>query len=128
MINTPEHNLAKWLNSSTKPYIPDRYSLPSTLNFIGKIKELKPTGTNDAKLVSFDVTGLFTNVPIYLVIDDIANKLFSCDAVSELPFLQAKNPISQKIFKKLLKLSTEVCVFIMVNYFLKLMEYLWVTL
>ena len=60
MINTPKHNLAKWLDSLIKPYIPDRYSLPSTLSFIEKIKELKPT--NNAKLVSFDVTGLFTNV------------------------------------------------------------------
>ena len=42
-----------------------------------------------------------------LVIDDIANKLFSCDVAPELPFVQAKKPITQNIFKKLLKLSTE---------------------
>ena len=71
MINTPEHNLAKWLDSLIKPYIPDRYSLPSTSSFIDRIKELKPN--NDAKLVSFDVTSLFANVPVDLVIDDIAN-------------------------------------------------------
>ena len=105
MINTPEHNLAKWLDSLIKPYIPDRYSLPSTSSFIDKIKELKPT--NDAKLVGFDVTSLFTNVPVDRVIDDIANKLFSCDVALELPFVQAKKPITQNIFKKLLKLSTE---------------------
>ena len=105
MINTPEHNLAKWLDSLIKPYIPDRYSLSSTSSFIDKIKELKPN--NDAKLVSFDVTSLFTNVPVDLVIDDIANKLFSYEVASKLPFLQAKKPITQNIFKKLLKLSTE---------------------
>ena len=105
MINTPEYNLAKWLDSLIKPYIPDRYSLSSTSSFIDRIKELKPN--NDAKLVSFDVTSLFTNVPVDLVIDDIANKLFSYDVASKLPFLQAKKPITQNIFKKLLKLSTE---------------------
>ena len=57
--------------------------------------------------MSFDVTSLFTNVPVDLVIDDIANKLFSYDVASKLPFLQAKKPITQNIFKKLLKLSTE---------------------
>ena len=35
------------------------------------------------------------------------NKLFSCDVAPELPFVQAKKPITQNIFKKLLKLSTE---------------------
>ena len=105
MVNTPEYKLAKWLDSLIKPYIPDRYSLSSTSSFIDRIKELKPN--NDAKLVSFDVTSLFTNVPVDLVIDDIANKLFSYDVASKLPFLQAKKPITQNIFKKLLKLSTE---------------------
>ena len=105
MINVPKHNVAKWLVSLVKPYIPDRYFLPSTSSFIDTIKELKPT--NDAKLVSFDITSLFTGVPMDLVVDDIANKLFSCDVASELLFLQAEKPITQKIFKKLLKLSTE---------------------
>ena len=62
---------------------------------------------NNAKLVSFEVTNLFTNVPVELVTDDIANKLFSYDVTLELPFLQSKKPIIQNIFKKLLKLSTK---------------------
>ena len=64
MVNTPEHNLAKWLDSLMKPYIPDSNFLPSTSSFVDKIKELKPT--NDVKLVSFDVTSFFTNVPLTL--------------------------------------------------------------
>ena len=85
VVKTPKHNLDKWLDSLIIPYIPDRYSLPSASSFIDKIKELKPT--NDAKLVSFDLTSLFNNVPVDLVIDDIANKLFSCNVAPELPFL-----------------------------------------
>ena len=96
MINTPKHNLAKWIDSLIKSYIPDRYFLPSTSSFIDRIKELKLT--NDAKLVSFDVTSLFTNVPLDFVTDDIANKLFTCDVGPELSFVQAKKPITQNIF------------------------------
>ena len=83
--------------SLIKPYIPDRYSLSSTSSFIDKIKELKPNIR--CKLVSFDVTSLFTNVPVDLVIDDIANKLFSYEVASKLPFLQAKKPITQTSLK-----------------------------
>ena len=97
MINTPEHNLAKWIDSLIKSYIPDCYFLPSTSSFIDKIKELKPT--IGAKLVSFDVTSLFTNIPVGIIIDDIRNKLFSCDVTPELSFLQAKKPITQRSLK-----------------------------
>ena len=119
MVNTPEHNLAKWLDSLIKPYIPDRHSLPSTSSFIHKIEDFKPT--NDVKLASFDVTCLFTNVPVDLVIDNIANKLFSSDVAPELPFLHTKTIITQNIFKKLSNLVPKVCSFITVNYFCKLM-------
>ena len=82
-----------------KPYISDSYSLPSTSSFMDKIKELTPT--NDTKLVSFNVTSVFTNIPVDVVIDNIANKLFSCNVVRELPVLQSMKPITQSIFKKI---------------------------
>ena len=72
MINSLKHNLVKWLDFIIKPYIPCSYSLPSALSFIGKFKELQ--STNDVKPVSFDVISLFTNIPVDLIIDDIANK------------------------------------------------------
>ena len=75
MINTPEHNLAKRLDSLIKPYIPDSNSLSSMSSFINKIKEFRYM--NDVKLVSFDVTSLLINVPVNLMIDDISSKLFS---------------------------------------------------
>ena len=55
------------------------------------MKELKPT--NDVKLVSFDVTSLFTNVLDDLRIDNIVNKLFSSDVAPELHFLHSKNQL-----------------------------------
>ena len=86
VVNTPEHNLFKWFNSLIKPYIPDSYFLPSTSSFVDKIKIFKPT--NNKKLASFDVTSLFTNVPVDLVLNDIVNKLFSRDLAPDLPLLQ----------------------------------------
>ena len=57
--------------------------------------------------MSFDVTSLITNVPADLAIYDIANKLFSSDVATELPFLPFKKLTTQIIFKKLLKLNIE---------------------
>ena len=76
-------------DSLIKPYIPDCYSLPSSSSYIDKIKELKLT--NDAKLVSFDVTSRFTNISEDLVVDHIANKLFSYDVTPELSFYSPRN-------------------------------------
>ena len=58
--------------------------------------------------MSFDVTSLFTNVPVDLVIDDIVNSRHTrmYDA-SKLPYLQAKKPSIQNIFIELLTLRTE---------------------
>ena len=105
MVDSPEHNLAKWLDSLIKPYVPDTYSLLSTSSFIEEIKILKPR--NDIKLLNFDVTSLFTNDSVGLAIDDIAKKLFSCDVAFEFPFPQSKTLIRQNIFKKHLKLNTK---------------------
>ena len=55
----------------------------------------------------FDVTSLFTDVPVDFVIYDIDNILFSSDVALELPFLHSKKTIMQNVFKKLLKLSTK---------------------
>ena len=62
------------------------------------IKEVKLT--NDVKLVSFDVTSLFTNVSVDHRVDDIVNKLLSSDVAPGLHFLHFKKTITQIIFKK----------------------------
>ena len=70
-----------------------------------RLKTLKPR--NDIKLLNFDVTSFFTNIPVGLAIDDIAKKFFSCDVTFEFPFPQSKTLIRQNIFKKYLKLNTK---------------------
>ena len=54
------------------------------------------------------MTSLFSNVPVNLVIDDIANNLISSDVALELPFLHFKNTITgtQTIIKIPLNLSS----------------------
>ena len=60
MIRTPEHNLAKFLDNSIKPCMPDTYLLKSTERFMNEVKQFN--FTKNQTVVSFDVFSLFTNV------------------------------------------------------------------
>ena len=62
MIGTPEYQLAKFLDSIIKSYIPDSYMLHSTDHFFDELNNFQFKA--DHKLVSFDVQSLFTNVPL----------------------------------------------------------------
>ena len=61
MIGIPEYQLAKFLDSIIKNYIPDSYMLHSTDHFLDELNNFKFKA--DHKLISFDVQSLFTNVP-----------------------------------------------------------------
>ena len=61
MIGIPEYQLAKFLDSTIKNYIPDSYMLHSTDHFLDELNNFKFKA--DHKLISFDVQSLFTNVP-----------------------------------------------------------------
>ena len=67
MIGTPEYQLAKFLDSIIKSYIPDSYMLHSTDHFLDELNNFQFKANH--KLVSFDVQSLFTNVPL----DDTIN-------------------------------------------------------
>ena len=60
MIGTPEYQLAKFLDSIIKNYIPDSNMLHSSDYFLDEINNFKFKA--DHKLVSFDVQSFFTNV------------------------------------------------------------------
>ena len=81
-----------------KLYITDSYSLPLTSRFIDKIKKLKPM--NDAKLVSFDVTRPFTNVPVDLIIDDIAKNYSHVMSLLSHLFYNSRNQLRKISLKK----------------------------
>ena len=79
MINTPEYMLAKYLDSLIKPNIPARFMLSSTHEFVSKINSFPLIGNE--RMVSFDVTSLFTNVPLIYTVDIIINRLYGRNAV-----------------------------------------------
>ena len=62
MVGTPEYELAKFLDKIIKPYIPNHFMLESTNDFISKPNQFQFSSNH--KIVSFDVTSLFTNVPL----------------------------------------------------------------
>ena len=69
MIGTPEYQMAKFIDSKIKPYIPSEYTVNSTEAFINKLRSYKVTDGDIC--VSFDVKSLFTNVPRSYTIDKI---------------------------------------------------------
>ena len=98
MINTPEYMLAKYLDSFIKPNIPTRFMLNSTHEFIDKISTFSLSGNEN--MVSFDVTSLFTNVPLIHTVDIIIDRIYSSNAV-------ITPNIPEKIFRKMLLLCTQ---------------------
>ena len=87
MIDTPEYNLAKFLDQIIKPYIPNQFMLDSTFHLLDKLKELSPFP--DQIMVSFDVVSLFTNVPLEETINIIGNYIYKENNPS--PLLLKKN-------------------------------------
>ena len=74
MINTPEYELAKYLDGVIKTHIPNKYSISSNTQFLERLQEFDLQ--EDDYFVSFDVVSLFTNVPLNETITMVANKIF----------------------------------------------------
>ena len=98
MIGTPEYQLAKFLDSYIKPNIPNKFMLKSTSEFIDKLQGHHLNGSEH--LVSFDVTSLFTNVPLHETIDIVVQRLYSHTAVLQ-------PPLEKAIFRKMLLKCSE---------------------
>ncbi|KAL9970673.1 hypothetical protein ACROYT_G023083 [Oculina patagonica] len=71
---TYNYALAKWLDEKLKPLSVNRYTISDTFAFAEEIQNRK-VDENDV-LVSYDVTSLFTNVPLQETIEIIAEKAF----------------------------------------------------
>ena len=98
MIGTPEYKLAKFLDTIIKPYIPNKYVINSTDDFLTHIKDF--SFTSNQFLVSFDAKSLFNNVPLNYTIDIIADYIFSLERKDQ-------PPIKREIFIKLMHLATQ---------------------
>ena len=97
MIGTPEYELAKFLDGYIKPNIPKDFMLSSTSEFIEKLQIYHPQGNET--MVSFDVSSLFTNVPLMETIDIVIDRLYGENAV-------VQPPIKKNTFRRMLVLCS----------------------
>ena len=99
-IPTPTYETAKLLNNLIADYLPAKYQLNSTDEFIHILRALNPTGI----LTSMDVESLFTNVPVRETIDIICNCIYRNQTLPPLP-------IPENILRQLLEACTTGCPF-----------------
>ena len=71
-VCTATYKLAKRLNQLLKPYIPSKYSINSSEEFLDLIRTKKPQG----QIASIDVENLFTNVPVDTTIQIILDEVY----------------------------------------------------
>ncbi|GJQ69892.1 hypothetical protein Trydic_g22435 [Trypoxylus dichotomus] len=80
--NSPCHSLAKFLLDIIAPLSGNtQFAITNTKHFINQIKEI--TIDEHDKLVSFDVTSLFTNVPTEAALAIVKNRLFRDTTLDE---------------------------------------------
>ena len=70
--NTYNYPLAKWLDEKLKPLSLNQYTVTDTFDFANEIHELK-----GEILVSYDVSSLFTNMPLDETIEILVNRAFT---------------------------------------------------
>ena len=83
------------------PYIPARYSIDSSANFLDLIK----TAPTNGKIASLDVESLFTNVPVDRTIDFILNRVYHNENTPKLD-------IPEEALKTLLQICTKEAPFV----------------
>ena len=73
-IGTFNYNLARFLCDLLSPLVPNDYSCKDTFSFVSQIKN---ANLSRKFLVSYDVTSLFTNIPLQKTIDITINLIFN---------------------------------------------------
>ena len=96
-IGTATYNLSKYLAQLLAPLGNSRYTVPSTEEFINRVREMRPQ--SNRIMISFDVVSLFTNVPLEKTIDIILKKIYRDKLI--------KTKIKRADMKKLLYLCTK---------------------
>ena len=71
---TFNYNLALFLCDLLSPLVPNDYSCKDTFSFVSQIKN---ANLSKKFLVSYDVTSLFTNIPLQETIDIAINLIFN---------------------------------------------------
>ena len=73
-IGTFNYNLARFLCDLLSPLVPNDYSCKDTFSFVSQIKN---ANLSKKFLVSYDITSLFTNIPLQQTIDIAINPIFN---------------------------------------------------
>ena len=73
-ISTFNYNLTHFLCDLLLPLVPNDYSCKDTFSFVSQIKN---ANLSKKFLVSYDVTSLFTNIPLQETIDIAINLIFN---------------------------------------------------
>ena len=94
-IGTATYKTSKYLAKLLAPLTKSKYTIESSKDFIAYVKKLK-IGKNH-EMVSFDVSNLFTNVPLDFTIDLILKKVYE------------KKMIKTKLKREELKELLEIC-------------------
>ena len=75
-IGTASYYLSNYLAKFLSPLSQSEYTVKNTKQFVQDLKRLHVPGDN-YKLVSFDVSSLFTNVPLDHIIDAILRRIYT---------------------------------------------------
>ena len=75
-IGTASYFLSKYLAKLLSPLSQSEYTFKNTKEFVQDLKKLYVPNDN-YKLVSFDVSSLFTNVPLDYTIDVILGRIYT---------------------------------------------------
>ena len=102
-INTHTYNLSKFLVPLLRPLSLSPYSITDSFSFIRELLSLN-LDTDNLTMASYDITSLFTNVPLDETIEIILNKLYSTNQVFQ--------GFTSPELKKLLNLSVKDCHFL----------------
>ena len=73
-IGTFNYNLARFLCDLLSPLVPNHYSCKDTFSFVSQMKNANPSRKF---LVSYDVTSLFTKIPLQETIHIAINLIFN---------------------------------------------------
>ena len=96
-IGTATYKTSKHLAKLLAPLTKSKYTIESTKDFIAYIKELRIENNQD--MVSFDVSNLFTNVPLDFTIDLILKKVYEKKVI--------KTRLKRAELKELLEICTK---------------------
>lgn len=100
-VGTASYNLAKHLAKLLSPLGKSEYTIESTKDFVSQLK--KQRKPRHHKMISFDVSALFTSVPLDYTIDIVMRRIYDNNEI--------ETNIPKEVMKELLLLCTKSVIF-----------------